>query len=162
MSKKSIIIVLIISFILSCICFYRLVTISDKLSVERTVYYSLLLLIFVNLLYIGYKNIVEKTIKENFNPLEFVQLDELESKVVCGIVQFYFTCSVAREATFSILNKEMKQVEIVEQKEYSKGGNIVTFDTSKLPSEQYFYCITTDNQTNMKKFWVNHDKLSEN
>lgn len=84
----------------------------------------------------------------------YCQLDSLEISPAKGELAFYFTSTVERPYQLLVLDNEMNEfMEIVAQ-DCKIGGNIISFDSSRLPNGDYFYCLKTDNQKVSKKMTV--------
>ncbi|MEJ6776086.1 MAG: hypothetical protein QNK85_02025 [Crocinitomicaceae bacterium] len=85
---------------------------------------------------------------------DYCQLDSLEVSPASGELSFYFTSKVERYYQLLVLDTEMNEfIEIVAQ-DCKIGGNIIRFDSSKLPNGDYFYCLKTDNQKVSKKMTI--------
>jgi len=117
---------------------------------EGILWVSLILLVLV----IGYKRLIRSLRRDKFDEADFCELYNLEEEPASGELPFYFTASKVKEYTLSILNKDMEVVQDVVTKECKEGGNIVRFDSNRLPNGHYFYSLKTDNQKIMKKMTV--------
>lgn len=113
-------------------------------------YVSIILLVVV----IAYKKLLNYLGREAVKHEDYCQLYSLEISPASGELPFYFTSSVERSYQLLILDKDMNEfMEIVAQ-DCKIGGNIIRFDSSKLPNGDYFYCLKTNNQKISKKMTV--------
>ncbi|MDX2361129.1 MAG: hypothetical protein QNK23_10000 [Crocinitomicaceae bacterium] len=117
---------------------------------EGVLWVSLILLALV----IGYKQLMKKLSRSDFEPEDFCELYNLEEDPVSDELPFYFTASKVKEYTLSILDSNMDLVREIVTQECKEGGNIVRFDSKQLQNGNYFYCLKTDNQKVMKKMTV--------
>jgi hypothetical protein len=84
----------------------------------------------------------------------YCQLDSLEISPAKGELPFYFTSSIERPYQLLILDTDMNELMEIVAQDCKVGGNIIRFDSSKLPNGDYFYCLKTDNQKVSKKMTV--------
>lgn len=110
--------------------------------------------LIILLLIIGYKKLIKNFSKDHISLEEYCVLYSLETDVASGQVDFYFTTEEPRKVNFEILNDNYETLHILYEKECSKGGNIISFDTTILSNGDYFYCLKTYNQKTMKKMRV--------
>lgn len=110
--------------------------------------------LIVTLLAIGYQQLIRRLSKDRITLEKYCVLHSLETEVAEGDVDFYFTTEESRKVTFEIMNENYETLEVIYDQECQKGGNIIPFDTRKLPNGEYFYCLKTYNQKTMKKMKV--------
>lgn len=90
------------------------------------------------------------------NQNDYAKLFDLEnSQVSENEIQFYFTIERSSKVKFSILTNELLSHQVLKDEIVTSGGHIVRFDPRQLAKGVYYYCLETDNQQTMKKFWVN-------
>lgn len=113
-------------------------------------YVSIILLVVV----IAYKKLLNYLGREAVKHEDYCQLYNLEINPASGELPFYFTSTIERSYQLLILDNDMNDfLEIVAQ-DCKIGGNIIRFDSSKLPNGDYFYCLKTNNQKISKKMTV--------
>ena len=105
-------------------------------------------------LYIGYKSLLRYLSKDAVKHEEYFVLEAIEVNPASGEIPFYFTSNEIKKYTFSILDKEMNELQELKSGECMTGGNIIRFDSSKLSNGDYFYCLKTGNQKTVKKMTV--------
>lgn len=115
-----------------------------------TLWVTLILLVAV----IGYRTLLRFLQKDRIRTEDYCELHELELNPAHGEVAFYFTSEKSREYSLLVLDTDMSPIEEIIHQECNIGGNIVRFDTTKIPDGNYFYCLKTDNQKVMKKMVV--------
>lgn len=105
-------------------------------------------------LYIGYRWLLRRLSKGAVKHEEYCKLESIDVNPASGEIHFYFTSKEVKTFTFSILDAQMNDLELIKSGECSVGGNIIRFDSSKLQNGDYFYCLKTDNQKTVKKMTV--------
>lgn len=85
---------------------------------------------------------------------DYCVLYNLEMDPVVGEMEIYFTTKFPKIVSIEILNSDLSVNMLVEEKEFKEGGHIIRFDSTKLPNDNYFYCLRTENQKTMKKILV--------
>ncbi|MDG1148130.1 MAG: hypothetical protein P8N52_07480 [Crocinitomicaceae bacterium] len=113
-------------------------------------YTSIILLVIV----IAYRRLLNYFGREAIRHEDYCQLESLEISPATGELPFYFTSPVERSYRLLILDGDMNEFMEVVAQDCKVGGNIVRFDSSKLPNGDYFYCLKTDNQKVSKKMTV--------
>lgn len=106
--------------------------------------------------YFGYKKLLKYVGKGEtyITDEKYVSLDTLEKDPARGELEFYFVCSEAKALEFAILDSNLVQIESVVSKEFSEGGHILRYDSTRLSNGKYFYQIKTDNQNIRKQMLV--------
>ena len=159
MTKRNQLIVLLISLLISSFAIYQMGSVARRSSM-RYVYAIAIGLSACLILYLLYKNFIQRLNKGAINHAEYVKLFELENTLVTGELEFYFTTEDPKDVKFSILNQDLSEKMILREELFKTGGHIVRFDTSQLENGIYFYCLETNNQKTMKRMKVQHDKLT--
>jgi len=113
-------------------------------------YTSIVLLVVI----IAYRRLLNYFGREAIRHEEYCQLESLEIAPATGELPFYFTSPIERHYQLLILDSDMNEFMEVIAQDCKVGGNIVRFDSSKLPNGNYFYCLQTDNQKVSKKMTV--------
>lgn len=90
----------------------------------------------------------------NLNTADYCDLHSLEKEVVGGTTEIYFTSEIDRDAKIILLDQDLKEVKVIKEGHFTKGGNIVRFDTTTVPNGQYYFSLITDNQKTTKKMHV--------
>ncbi len=85
---------------------------------------------------------------------DYCILSTIEKNPTSGEIVFYFTSNEVRKVRIVILDSQMNDYLEVSNEECSKGGNIVRFDSTKIPNGEYFYGLLTENQKTVKKMTV--------
>ncbi len=160
MSKKTQVLLLTVSLLITAFSTYRMKYNVGRYSPERYVHATLIGLSAFLVLYLFYKLVIKRFSKDSIDPANYARLFDLERSFITGEVEFYFTVEQAKAIKFSILDPAMNEILVVKEGEVKSGGHLVRFDTSKLPNGGYFYCLETDNQKTMKKIVVQHDKVT--
>jgi len=111
---------------------------------------SLTLLVLIIL----YKKLIAHLNKAAIPEEDYCTLYPLENHPSKGEIEFYFTTIKARKITLEILNDDLSPNSIIVEKDITVGGNIIRFDTNKLPNGTYFYQLRTENQKAMKRFSI--------
>lgn len=111
---------------------------------------SLVLLV----VYISYKWLLNRMSKGAVQHQDYCVLSTLEENPVSGEIVFYFTSNDVKNVRILILDHQMIDFKEVSNEECSKGGNIVRFDSTKIPNGEYYYGLITDNQKVVKKMTV--------
>ena len=104
--------------------------------------------------YILYTRLLKNMSKGAIEQEDYCVLSTLESNPASGEIVFYFTSNEVRSVRIVILDSQMNDYIEVSNEECSKGGNIVRFDSAKIPNGEYFYGLVTDNQKIVKKMTV--------
>lgn len=160
MSKKAIISLISLSLIISILVLYRVNYVKGIRSWESNLLAILIGLAAISMLYIAYKELIKRFSRSKIDQADYAKLYDLENTNVSGQVEFYFTIEQPKEVVFTILNQNMDELEVLVSGSFKQGGHIVRYDTNKLETGIYFYCLTTPNQKTMKKIKVQHVKLT--
>lgn len=113
-------------------------------------YVSIVLIIVI----IGYRKLLSYLQREAVNHEDYCQLYSLEVAPASGELPFYFTSTIERAYQLLILDSDMNELMEVVAQDCKIGGNIIRFDSSKLPNGDYFYCLKTNNQKISKKMTI--------
>jgi len=105
-------------------------------------------------LYIGYKTLLRRLSRNAVKHEQYFSLEAIEMNPASGEIPFYFTSNEIKSYTFSILDANMDELQELKSGECMTGGNIIRFDSSKLPNGDYFYCLKADNQKTVKKMTI--------
>lgn len=159
MKKRTQLILLIISLVVSGFAMFRMSFVS-RFGYERYFLSTLIGCAAVLILYMFYTNVIKRFSRGHIDQKKYAKLFELEHTVVSGELEFYFVVEDPREVKFSILSKEMEHLETVKEGRVASGGHIVRYATDKLTDGIYFYCLETDNQKTMKRMRVQHVKVT--
>ena len=92
--------------------------------------------------------------KDAIQHQDYCVLSIIEKNPASGEIVFYFTSNEIKTVRIVILDSQMNDFLEVSNDECSKGGNIVRFDSTRIPNGEYFYGLITDNQKNVKKMTV--------
>ena len=103
---------------------------------------SLIIVVFILL----YKLLIKRLSKNTVPQQSFVELTPLKDDKIMGKVQFFFKTHEAKPIKFRIYSRTGDFEKVLEDREYSKGGHIINFDTNSLQNGFYFYELKTDNQ----------------
>ncbi len=160
MKKKSLLSLVGLSLLITCLILYRVNFVKGIRSWESKLLGTMIVLAAVAMLYIAYKAVIKRFSKGALKKEDYALLFDLENKHQTGGLEFYFTIEEPKKVVFSILNAKMETIEVIQDKEFSSGGHIIRFDTSALQDGVYFYCLETDNQKTMKKMHVQHDNMT--
>lgn len=104
--------------------------------------------------YIFYKWLLNRMSKDAIQHQDYCVLSIIEKNPASGEIVFYFTSNEIKTVRIVILDSQMNDFLEVSNDECSKGGNIVRFDSTRIPNGEYFYGLITDNQKNVKKMTV--------
>lgn len=160
MKKRTSIILVLVSLVVMSVSYYLLRFVVANRTFEMYALATLFTLMALLLFYIAYKELLRRLGKGMPVKEDYAVLYGLESKTVTGEVEFYFTTEKPRTIAFMLLNRELQQLELLEEREFDSGGHIIRYNTVKLPNGIYFYCIQSDNQKTMKRMVVQHDNLT--
>ncbi|MBL1279399.1 MAG: hypothetical protein COA33_003970 [Fluviicola sp.] len=110
--------------------------------------------LIILLAFIGYRWLLRRLSKGNVNTADYCTLYNIEENPASGEIPFYFTSNEEKEFTLSVLDAEMNDFMEVATGKCSIGGNIIRFDSSKIPNGDYFYSLKTKNQKAVKKMQI--------
>ena len=108
----------------------------------------------VLVIYIGYKKLLKYMSKGSVNHESYCELYTVEENPISGEMSIYFTSNEIKNCEMSIYDLNMKNKIDLFNKECLLGGNIIRFDSSKLPNGEYFYQLKTSNQKIEKKLAI--------
>ncbi|MES2589635.1 MAG: hypothetical protein V4622_11700 [Bacteroidota bacterium] len=114
----------------------------------------LLITLALLILIIAYRKLLAFMSKGEIPKDKYCVLNSLEVNPAKGEIEFYFTCEEPVYVDFEILNADFSINQTVSSKEYTSGGNIIRFDSTKIANGSYFFQLRTENQKAMKKFDV--------
>ena len=160
MTKKAIISLISLSFVITTLVWYRVNYVKAARSWESNILVTIIGLAAVAMLYIAYKELIKRFSRKVINQEDYAVLFDLDNRFVSGEIEFYFTIEQAKNVAFSILDQNMNEIEVVVSGDFKPGGHIVRFDTGRLDNGVYFYCLTTPNQKTMKKIAVQHVNMT--
>lgn len=161
MTRKRKIIIISINLLIVIATYLRMQYMEGRrVGWERNVYAIILTGSSLFFFYFLYKLLIRSFSKTHIDQRDFTRLNDLEASFVSGEVEFYFSMEGRKHVVFSILDKNMQEVERLAEQEFAEGGHIVRFDTTKLPDGVYFYCLQTPNQKTMKKMKIQHVNLT--
>jgi len=104
--------------------------------------------------YIGYRWLLRRFSKDHIDHTVFCTLYTIEQNPASGEIPFYFTSNEKVNYSLSILDAQMNDLLEVKSGESNVGGNIIRFDSSKIPNDIYFYQLKTHKQKVVKKMEV--------
>jgi len=117
----------------------------------------LLTLSIITLSILIYKRLLKRFDRDNMNTKDYCVLYSLDSDSVCGEVEIYFTSQHERDAKILLLDQDMNEILVIKEGRFTKGGNIVRFDTSGVHDGNYFYALITENQKTTKKMRIQNN-----
>ena len=106
------------------------------------------------LVFIGYRQLLRYMSRGAVDKKDFCSLETIEDNPASGEIPFYFSSDNVKAFKLSILDAEMNVYLEVKKGDCLVGGNIIRFDSSKLPNGEYFYSLKTENQKIVKKMKV--------
>ena len=112
----------------------------------------LLVSLAVLILVIAYRKFLAFLAKGEVPPDKYCVLNSLEVNPAKGEIEFYFTSEEPTFVHFEILNNDYTLNQEISAKEHKIGGNIIRFDSTKIPNGSYYFQLRTENQKTMKKF----------
>ncbi len=118
--------------------------------VYGVLYTSLGLLVVIVL----YRLLLKRLSRGAIDQKNYCELHSLEVNPGKGELPFYFISGEARRVRLTLLDAKMNFLQEIASLDCKVGGNIVRFDSTKIPDGNYFYCLETDNQKVMKKMSV--------
>ena len=161
MTKRQQLIIISICAVLSIAASYVLATQVERRDVFlRNACASVILISAVVVFYVLYKAVLKKLNKDAFPAIEYPKLFEIESAVVNGEIEFYFTLPASMNSKLLILNEDLSENTVIVDEMFKTGGHIVRFNVNQLQNGVYFYCLQTDIRKSMKRMKVQHDKLA--
>lgn len=108
----------------------------------------------VLVIYIGYKKLLKYMSRGSINHESYCELYTVEDNPISGEMSFYFTSNEIKKCEMSIYDLSMDIRIDLFNKECLLGGNIIRFDSTKLPNGEYFYQLKTANQKIEKKIAI--------
>ena len=90
----------------------------------------------------------------SINHESYCELYTVEDNPISGEMSFYFTSNEIKKCEMSIYDLSMDIKIDLFNKECLLGGNIIRFDSTKLPNGEYFYQLKTANQKIEKKIAI--------
>ncbi len=104
--------------------------------------------------FILYRWVLRRFSKNDVDQSVFLKLYNIEENPASGEIPFYFTANEKKDFILSILDAQMNDLIEVSKGECKVGGNIIRFDSSKVPNGDYFYSLKTDKQKSVKKMQI--------
>ena len=108
----------------------------------------------VLVIFIGYKKLLKYMSRGSINHESYCELHTVENNPISGEMSFYFTSNEIKKCEMSIYDLSMDIKIDLFNKECLLGGNIIRFDSTKLPNGEYFYQLKTANQKIEKKIAI--------
>ena len=108
----------------------------------------------VLVIYIGYKKLLKYMSRGSINHESYCELYTVEDNPISGEMSFYFISNEIKKCEMSIYDLSMDIKIDLFNKECLLGGNIIRFDSTKLPNGEYFYQLKTANQKIEKKIAI--------
>ena len=108
----------------------------------------------VLVIYIGYKKLLKYMSRGSIDHESYCELYTVEDNPISGEMSFYFTSNEIKKCEMSIYDLSMDIRIDLFNKECLLGGNIIRFDSTKLPNGEYFYQLKTANQKIEKKITI--------
>ena len=105
MKKKSLLSLVGLSLLITCLILYRVNFVKGIRSWESKVLGTLIVLAAVAMLYIAYKAVIKRFSKGALKKEEYALLFDLENKSQSGGLEFYFTIEQPKKVVFSIYLK---------------------------------------------------------
>jgi hypothetical protein len=85
---------------------------------------------------------------------DYCVLYPLEIQPSSGEVKIYFESKKDKQIRIELLKNDLSFHSLISAKEFTSGGNIVTFDTKTVENGNYFYALISENQKTMKKIRI--------
>lgn len=111
---------------------------------------SLILIVLIIL----YRLLIRRMKKGRMTPEGFLVLHSLEHDPASGEVKFYMELSKDMQVKLRVYDNANTMQRIVKDEMFTKGGNIIPFDTTQLENGTYYYEAQTDVQKTSKKFEI--------
>lgn len=133
-----------------------LFTVLAGVTLTKTLLGGLIVTLAILVLVIAYRKLLGYLGKGAPVKEHYAVLFGLENNIVKGEAEFYFTLEKPRHVAFWILDKQMNDLVLVKEEDFSNGGHIVRFDSTTLPNGVYFYGLKSDNQKTIKRMQIDN------
>lgn len=110
-------------------------------------------LIFIVLI-ILYRLLIRRMKKGRISTEGFLVLHSLEEDPASGEVKFYMELSNDMIVKLTVYDEANTMQRVIKDELLTKGGNIISFDTTQLENGIYYYEAKTDVQKTSKKFEI--------
>src|SRR5690554_4134746 len=117
-----------------------LLVIDIKQSIANIAWIALFIIIFL----IIYRKVMIRLKRGRIEKELYLVLHPIEKDPAHGIVPVFMEMNTPMNIEFSVFSTDGKTQEIIEKKEFKKGGNIVQLDTTKFENGFYFYQAESD------------------
>jgi hypothetical protein len=114
----------------------------------------LLISITILLLVIAFRKLKSKwsggePVNENY-----AVLYSMEKQPISGVVELYYEVKQEKEIDLWLLDAQMKDKLLIDNRRAKIGGNKVEFDTKMVENGRYFYELRSDNQKTSKAVYI--------
>ncbi len=99
---------------------------------------------------IVYKLILKRLKKNQIQKERYLVLHPIDKNPASGIVSIFIEMQSPLEVEISLLSADQKVKKVIEHKTYSKGGNVIQFDSREFENGFYFYQAESHNQKTKK------------
>lgn len=111
---------------------------------------SLILIVFIIL----YRLLIRRMKRGRMSTEGFLVLHSLEKDPASGEVKFYMELSNDMIVKLTVYDEANTMQRVIKEEMLTKGGNIISFDTTQLENGIYYYEAKTDVQKTSKKFEI--------
>ncbi|WP_107038848.1 T9SS type A sorting domain-containing protein [Brumimicrobium mesophilum] len=127
-----------------------LLAIDIQQSIANIAWITLFILLFL----IGYRIVVRRMKRGQIEKKLYLTLHPIEKEPASGVVPIFMEMNNPLEVEISIFSVDHSINEIIENKTYKKGGNIIQLDTRKFENGFYFYQAKSNNQKTKKRIEI--------
>ena len=99
---------------------------------------------------IVYKLILKRLKKNQIQKEHYLVLHAIDKNPASGIVSIFIEMQTELEVEISLISADQEVQKVIEHKTYSKGGNVIQFDSREFENGVYFYQAKSHNQKTKK------------
>ena len=110
--------------------------------------------LIIIVLIILYRLLLKRLKRSRPSQENYIVLHPIEHNPASGTIQIFFEQKLPKKAKVSIYNTEETVSEIIEEKEFGAGGNVISIDTTKFQNGSYFLEVKTEFQKSSKLFEI--------
>ncbi|PKR80254.1 hypothetical protein CW751_10375 [Brumimicrobium salinarum] len=106
--------------------------------------------LFILLFFIVYRIVMRRLKKGRIEKELYLILHPIEKNPASGTVPIFIEMHTPMEVEIRLFSTKNEINEVIENKKFSKGGNIIELDTTAFANGTYFYQATSKNQKTKK------------
>lgn len=111
-------------------------------------------ILIIIILIVLYQLLLRRLKRDRPSQENYLTLHAIEQNPASGTIQIFFEQELPKQVRISIYDTQETINDVIDEKEYDAGGNVISIDTTKYPNGEYYLELKTDFQKSSKLFEI--------